>query len=65
MMGKMRQLVLIQSLKYLMLITYVLQGQSGVVGIHPALLDKEDSVMTLKTCLVSPLKRKLRPSQID
>ncbi len=44
---------------------YVLQGQSGVVGLHPALLYKEDSVMTLKTCLVSPLKRELRPSQID
>ncbi len=28
---------------------YVPQGQSGVVGVNPALLDEEDSVMTLKT----------------
>ncbi len=44
---------------------YVSQGQSGVVGVNPALLDEEDSVMTLKTCLMSPLKRKLRPSPIE
>ncbi len=43
---------------------YVSQGQSGVVGVNPALQD-EDSVMTLKTCLMSPLKRKLRPSPKD
>ncbi len=34
---------------------YVSQGQSGVVGVNPALLDEEDSVMTLKTCLMSSL----------
>ncbi len=44
---------------------YVPQGQSGVVGVNPALLDEEDSLMTLETCLMSSLKRKLRPSPID
>ncbi len=44
---------------------YVSQGQSGVVGVNPALQDEEDSVMTLKTCLMSPLKKKLRPSPKD
>ncbi len=36
---------------------YVPQVQSGVVGVNPALLDEEDSVMTLNTCLMCPLKR--------
>ncbi len=41
---KIRQfLVLIQSIKYLMLMTYVPQSQSGVVSVNPALLDQEDS----------------------
>ncbi len=44
---------------------YVPQVKSGVVGVNPALLDEEDCVMTLKTCLMSPLKRKLRPSPIQ
>ncbi len=41
---------------------YVSQGQSGVVGVNPALLDEEDFAMTLKTCLMSHLKMRLRPS---
>ncbi len=36
---------------------YVPLVQSGVVGVNPALLDEEDSVMTLNTCLMCPLKR--------
>ncbi len=42
---------------------YVLQGQSGVVGVNPALLDEEDSVMTLKTCLMGPLRGNSDPVQ--
>ncbi len=30
---------------------YMPQGQSGVVGVNPALLDEDDSVIILKTCL--------------
>ncbi len=41
---------------------YVSQGQSGVVGVNPALLDEEDSAMTLKT---EDLKMRLRPSLKD
>ncbi len=44
---------------------YVPQVKSGVVGVNPAILDEEDCVMTLKTFLISPLKRKLRPSPIQ
>ncbi len=42
---------------------YVPQGQSGVVGVNPALLDEDDSVMTLKTFLMSPLRGNSDPVQ--
>ncbi|KAF4101878.1 hypothetical protein G5714_016678 [Onychostoma macrolepis] len=44
---------------------YVPQGQYGVVGVNPALLDEEGSFDGIEDLSDESSKRKLRPSPID